>query len=112
MEDRGRRTDGLWHGQRLRDPLRRRDNDLSIKHPITGGQAAEAPLALLRLVLACWVLQAAHALTIELDSAKVRAVRALGTRVRARPLLVILAEPGAVLQLLQNGVLHRLNLLV
>ena len=85
-EDRGRRTDGLWHGLRLRDPLRRRDNDLSIKHPITGGQAAEAPLALLHLVLACWVLQAARAPAVDLNSTEVRAIGALGTHIRTRPL--------------------------
>ena len=97
MEDRGRRTDGLWHGQRLRDPLRRRDNDLSIKHPITGGQAAEAPLALLGLVLARWVFKAAHTFAADLDAAEVRPIRAFAALVLAGTLLIVLAKPSAVL---------------
>mgnify|MGYP001214461177 CR=1 FL=1 len=97
MEDRGRRTDGLWHGLRLRDPLRRRDNDLSIKHPITGGQAAEAPLALLGPVLARWVFKATHTLAADLDTAEVRPIRAFAALVLASALLIVLAKPSAVL---------------
>ena len=97
MEDRGRRTDGLWHGLWLRDPLRRRDNDLSIKHPITGGQAAEAPLALLGLVLARWVFKAAHTLAADLDAAEVCPIRAFAALVLAGTLLIVLAKPSAVL---------------